>query len=220
MPHYDTNTNSFMHNHNLNIASLNCRNLVKASTPEISSDFIRYLRSLHFGILCVQELHAVETVQDQLHMQFQAHATLWTQHCGIISFNPLIHLQSLDFNLDQRIIACKVVHANALFPPFTLVNIYAPAQYLPRVRFFRDFLALPLFNIPSSTTRESLHSLSSTLDSEAANITPMLLMGDFNYHATSYLTDDSEDSEFDPNIIHSGAELHRHSPPSHQFPLL
>ncbi|KAK4513118.1 uncharacterized protein ATC70_012912 [Mucor velutinosus] len=80
----------------------------------------------------------------------------------------------------------------------------------PECGFFRDFLALPLFDISSSTTRESLHSLSSTLGSDAANISPMLLMEDFNYHATSYLTDDSEDSEFDPNIINSGAELHRH----------
>ncbi|KAK4515528.1 uncharacterized protein ATC70_010478 [Mucor velutinosus] len=210
MPHYDTNTNSFMHNHNLNIASLNCRNLVKASTPEISSDFIRYLRSLHLDILCVQESHAVEAVQDQLNLQFQAHDTLWTQHCGIISFNPLIQLHSLDLDLDQRIIACKVVHANALFPPFTLLNVYAPAQYSPRVRFFRDLLTLPLFDIPSSTSRESLSSLSTLLDSDPSNLSPMLLMGDFNYHATSYLTDDSDDPELDTNNITSGAAIHRH----------
>ncbi|KAK4518783.1 uncharacterized protein ATC70_009006 [Mucor velutinosus] len=38
----------------------------------------------------------------------------------------------------------------------------------------------------------------------------MLMMGDFNYHATSYLTDESVDQELDTNNITSGAALHRH----------
>ncbi|KAF1801202.1 hypothetical protein V8B55DRAFT_1299047, partial [Mucor lusitanicus] len=143
--------------------SLNCRSLIKPSTPDISSDFIRYLRSLHLDILCVQESHAAEAVQDQLNMQFQASSTLWTQHCGIISFNPSITLHSLALDLDQRIIACQVVHANALFPPFTLINVYAPAQYQSRVQFFRTLLTMPLFHFTSSDTRESLSCLHSLL---------------------------------------------------------
>lgn len=210
MPNYDTNIQSFMHNHNLNIASLNCRSLIKTSSPDISSDFIRYLRSLHLDILCVQESHAVEGVQEQLNLQLQASSTIWTPHCGIISFNPLIQLHLLDFDLDQRIIACQVVHANALFPPFRLLNLYAPAQYSPRVQFFRDLLTLPLFNIPSSTTPESLSSLTTPLDSDPSNLSPMLMMGDFNYHATSYLTDHSTDHGIPTNNTNTGAALHRH----------
>ena len=69
MPIYDTNPQSFMHNHKLNIASLNCRSLSKPSNPQTSSDFIRYLHSLHLDILCVQ---------GQLNIQFQTSNSLWT----------------------------------------------------------------------------------------------------------------------------------------------
>lgn len=191
-----------------NWISLNCRSLIKPSTPDISSDFIRYLRSLHLDILCVQESHAAEAVQDQLNMQFQASSTLWTQHCGIISFNPSITLHSLALDLDQRIIACQVVHANALFPPFTLINVYAPAQYQSRVQFFRTLLTMPLFHFTSSDTRESLSSLTTPLDSDSTSLHPMLMMmGDFNYNATSYITDQHSNMDTETNITNNGAAL-------------
>ncbi|KAI8646188.1 hypothetical protein BD408DRAFT_324250, partial [Parasitella parasitica] len=101
--------------------SLNCRGLCKKSSPETSADFISYLRSLNLDLLCVQESHALSAVQNQLNLQFQASFTLWTYHCGIISFNPLLTLQLIDFELDERIIVCEVSHANALFAPFTLI---------------------------------------------------------------------------------------------------
>lgn len=62
MPTYESNHPSFMNNSNLNIGSLNCRSLYKSSSPETCADFIRYLRSLHLDILCVQEAHADSTV--------------------------------------------------------------------------------------------------------------------------------------------------------------
>lgn len=210
MPNYDNNPNSFMQNHSLNIASLNCRSLTKPSTPEIRADFIRYLRSLQLDILCVQESHAIEEFQNQLNMRFQASHTIWTQHCGKISFNPSIILHSLDIDLDQRLIVCQVAHANSLFAPFSLINVYAPAQFRPRVQFFRTLLNMPLFRFSASDNRASLSTLTTPLDSDPASTHPMLFMGDFNYHATIYITDNSVSSIHDTNITNNGAALHRH----------
>ncbi|CEP13076.1 hypothetical protein, partial, partial [Parasitella parasitica] len=131
-------------------------------------------------LLCIQKSHAISDVQDRLNMQLQASSSLWTPHCGIVSFNPLISLHSLDIDIEQRILACTVTHANALFPPITLVNIYAPATYSHRVRFFQQLLDIPIFN-----------SMSASQDAapEPDNTTPMLILGDFNYHAAAYIND-------------------------------
>lgn len=143
MPNYAINSNLYMHKTSLNIGSLNCRSLTKPSKPDTSAQFIRYLRSLHLDILCVQKFHAASEVQDQFNMQLQSTSTLWTQHCGIITFNPLLTLHSLEIDVEQRIIACTVVHANALFPLIALVNIYAPVTYTLHSKFYQRLLAIP-----------------------------------------------------------------------------
>ncbi|CEP16173.1 hypothetical protein [Parasitella parasitica] len=143
-------------------------------------------------------------------MQFQASTFLWTQHCGIISFNPLIHLHSLELDLkQQRIIACKVVHANTSFPPFTLVNIYAPATYTQRVTFLKEVMDLPLFNFSPLRPPESLSALQETLDSDPTMLYPMLFMGDFNYHATTYIVDNSDNLTHCTTNLNTGEDIHR-----------
>ncbi|CEP18557.1 hypothetical protein [Parasitella parasitica] len=209
MPNYDTNAPSFMNNSNLDIGSLNCRSLYKQSSPETGSDFIRYLRSLHLDLLCVQESHAVSAIQEQLNLQLQASSTIWTPHCGIISFNPLLTLHRLDIELDEHIIACQVSHANALFVPFTLVNIYAPAQYNSRVTFFREILSMPFFNFDNMRLRDPMTSPAQQQDMDPSTINSMVILGGFNYHATKYI-DEPEIPQTDQSISdYSGSDIHR-----------
>ncbi|KAI8645760.1 hypothetical protein BD408DRAFT_338127, partial [Parasitella parasitica] len=105
-----------------------------------------------------------------VNMQLEATSTLWTTHCGIISFNPLLTLHYLNTDLDDRIIACTVVHANALFPPIALVNIYAPANYAIRNRFYQQLLTLPIFSFPAPQP---------TFQHDSATVATT---SDFNYH--------------------------------------
>ncbi|KAL9558681.1 hypothetical protein PS6_001149 [Mucor atramentarius] len=209
MPNYDTNQPSFMNNSNLNIGSLNCRSLCRSSSPETGADFIRYLRSLHLDILCVQETQAIGTVQEQLTLQLQASSALWTPYCGIISFNPLLTLLSIDVELGDRLLVCQVSHVNALFPPITLVNLYALAAYSPRVTFFRKLLALPLFNFNHLHSRHSMNSLNQPANIDPTAITPMLILGDFNCLATAYIQDDENYSTNLPRSTDSGASVHQ-----------
>ncbi|KAI9329700.1 hypothetical protein BD770DRAFT_309412, partial [Pilaira anomala] len=100
--------------------SLNGRGLSKLSDPSQSTLFIKFLRSFQHDILCFQETHAVPSVHDRLNMQFQTNSSIWTPHCGIVSLNPLLTLHSLDINIDDRTIICKVTHTNAHFPPIII----------------------------------------------------------------------------------------------------
>jgi hypothetical protein len=74
----------------LNIATLNCRGLAKSVTePAKFSFFIRYLRLHGIDILVLQETHAnTPSVQQSLDIQLQAKSSVWSSHCGIVSFNP------------------------------------------------------------------------------------------------------------------------------------
>lgn len=52
---------------------------------------IRYLRSLKYDILCLQEIHAdTIEIQNTLNLRFQVHSA----HCGIVNLNPAIEIQS------------------------------------------------------------------------------------------------------------------------------
>ena len=99
-------------------------------------------------------------MQTELNLSLQASTTfLWTPHCGIImSFNPLLILQPLDITLNDRLIVCQVSHANAIFPPFTLVNIYTPANFTARVTFFREILTMSFFNLYNMWARDPMTS--------------------------------------------------------------
>ncbi|GAA5795124.1 hypothetical protein HPULCUR_000476 [Helicostylum pulchrum] len=152
------------------------------SQPDVSSDFIRYLRLNCYDILCLQETH-VNDMQTELTMsiKFQSTSSIWSTHCGIISLNPSILLESLFITLDQRIIACQVTHINGLFPPTTIINIYAPAQYGPRKIFFDYVMQLPIFQ------DEELYPFSSTPDSLMPVIRPMLVLDSISNHSSQRL---------------------------------
>ncbi|CEP12332.1 hypothetical protein [Parasitella parasitica] len=182
-----------MNRSKVNIGSLNCRSLLsKSSNPSVSSEFCRYLRSLSLDILCIQESYATTDAQTRLNMQLQASSSLWTAHCGIVSFNPSLTLHSLDINLEQRIIACTVVQANALFPPITLINIYAPANYRQRLQFFNQVLTLPLFQHDNLHLKSNETYTADPDSSPSPSIIPMLIMGDFNFHAYAAQTDSND----------------------------
>src|SRR6478609_1422661 len=72
----------------LHIDSLNYHSLVKSNNPKKQSQFIRYLRSLKFDIMTFQETHVSDNTLSIIDTQFQARCSMWTRHCGIVSFSP------------------------------------------------------------------------------------------------------------------------------------
>lgn len=112
--------------------------------------------------------------------------------------------------MDPRIIACQVVYTNALFPPFTLANVYALAVYASRVQFFRSLLKVPFFNLSISQAPASLSTLQTPLDSDPTMLHSMFFMGDFNYNSTTYITDTGYSSEpvLNTNTTNTGAAIH------------
>ncbi|KAK4521393.1 uncharacterized protein ATC70_012008 [Mucor velutinosus] len=221
MTHYATNPPMTDYRSTIKIGSLNCRSLSKLSNPTTSSEFVRFLRNpeLKYDILCFQETHATESVRERLNMQFQTNTSIWTSHCGIVSLNPKIIIQPLNVTLDDRIIVCQVTHCNALFSPITLVNIYAPATASSRAHFYSQLLTIPLFH-PDTW---ALDTFPITIDIQPPPISTeepstiavdresLIILGDFNYHATSYAIDNTNytTDSFSPPI--QSDQPHHHS---------
>ncbi|KAK4513051.1 uncharacterized protein ATC70_000088 [Mucor velutinosus] len=205
----------------IKIGSLNCRSVSKLFNPTTSSEFVRFLRNpeVKYDILCFQETHATESVCERLNMQFQTNTSIWTSHCGIVSLNPKIVIQPLNVTLDDRIIVCQVTHCNALFSPITLVNIYAPATASSRAHFYSQLLTIPLFH-PDTW---ALDTFPITIDIQPPPISTeepstiavdresLIILGDFNYHATSYAIDNTNytTDSFSPPI--QSDQPHHHS---------
>lgn len=121
-------------------------------------------------------------------MQLQSSSNLWTPHWGVVSFSPLISLRPLEIVIEQRVIACTVVHANTPLPPITLINIHAPATYSHQAHSYQRLLELPLFQemgSPASASSSSDNTASEAID----GFNPTFILGDFNYHAHTYLHD-------------------------------
>lgn len=171
MPQYNTINNKLT---NINICSLNCRSLSKPTNATASQDLSRFLCSQHFDILCLQETHATDiNTQERLDIQLQAQQSIWTPHCGIVSRNHNIHLESLYISTDQRVILGRVSHVNKLFPSFTIMNIYAPAKYRERYNFYANLLSSEYFSA----------LISDIYSTELLNSNfPSMIVGDFNYH--------------------------------------
>ena len=151
----------------LHIASLNCHSLVKSNNPKKQSQFIRYLRSLKFDIMTFQETHVSDNTLSIIDTQFQARYSLWTRHCGIVSFSPSFIFSDNLVPENDRIILTKVNHPYNAFEPFWLLVLYAPATSgQQRQQFFDNVLEL-------------LHN--QDLD---INLDRLFITGDFNY---SYL---------------------------------
>ncbi|OBZ86459.1 hypothetical protein A0J61_05490 [Choanephora cucurbitarum] len=71
----------------------------------------------------------------------QSYSSLWNEHCGIASFNPLYTVQPhADIvPTDARFIFASVASANDLISPLMhILNIYAPATRQARLPYFRD----------------------------------------------------------------------------------
>lgn len=172
----------------LKLCSLNSRSLPKLSNPETSSSFIRYLRQLKCDILCFQEANASsEDIQTTLNVKLQAHSSYWTAHCGIVSLNSAITVHPALANIDDRGIICRITHINDSFDPFMLLNIYAPAQPRPRELFYASMLNLPMFQ---------------NVDPFESPVAPMLIVGDFNYHAVMYdgVTSAHDTNDYSTNV--------------------
>lgn len=116
----------------LNFASLNANSIIKNNKKQIQSNYIRYLRSRNFSILCLQESHAdSDTKITSLNMQFQSVQAHWTKHLGIMSFSAdfqvnLIETQHL-YN-SNRYQLCQVSHPHNFYDKFYILNLYAPAS--------------------------------------------------------------------------------------------
>lgn len=152
----------------LNIGTLNCRGLRKSANPTISSQFIRYLRSLSFDLLALQETYASSSkLQNLFHTQFQAVDSVWSPHCGLVSFSPNFKLSDTVFSVCGRLITTTVRHSQNLVAPFKVSVLYAPAARRSRYKFLQDLISSPLPDLlPTSPLRH-------------------ILLGDFNHTLVS-----------------------------------
>ncbi|OBZ81572.1 hypothetical protein A0J61_10379 [Choanephora cucurbitarum] len=161
----DSSTKTFP----LRIATLNFRGLRKSANPTTSSQFIRCIRTLSMDIIALQETHAVSAdLESQFHMQFQAVDSIWTPHCGLVSFSPDLSFSQIVKSSCGRLITVTVSHKSDLFEPLSVTVLYAPADRKERYPFLQDLI----------------HTLSSTTILPAQPLRHILL-GDFNYSICS-----------------------------------
>ena len=138
----------------LKIASLNCRRLAKVGgtlnqQQQKQKNYIRYLRSMHFDILALQDTKIPNTNYEQLlSNQFHAHSCHWSTYCGLVCFSPNIIITPLLHTLDGRGLLVTVSDINSSFKPFYIFNIYVPAPDQLRYLFFLRFFLF--FNPPLS----------------------------------------------------------------------
>ncbi|KAG1012752.1 hypothetical protein G6F27_002522 [Rhizopus arrhizus] len=135
---------------NFRIATLNCHGLAKTADVSVRNHFIRYLRTRPLDLLALQGTHA-----------------LWSPHCGLVCFSPLLSFSDTVYSPCGRIMTTKVSHAQDAFAPVYVTVMYAPANRRDRFLF---------------------------LDNMAQNRAPLLpicnhrhiLLGDFNYTYATY----------------------------------
>ncbi|OAD71816.1 hypothetical protein PHYBLDRAFT_170462 [Phycomyces blakesleeanus NRRL 1555(-)] len=123
--------------------------------------FIRHLHTLSpsLSLLALRETHLLPIHHSSIHLTFQAQASLWTPHCGLVSFDPLLQLSQLHVSPDNRALVVKVTHTDHRVNPFVVVVIYAP-------------------NIPSHR-HTFFSSLARTLPTVIPSL-PTFILGDFN----------------------------------------
>ncbi|KAI8372465.1 Endonuclease/exonuclease/phosphatase, partial [Blakeslea trispora] len=178
-----------MSQHQIHIATLNCRGLVKTNDSTKRSLFFRFLRSTQTDIFCFQETHAkTASSKSTLDMMLQSHSSLWNEHCGIVSFNPLYIVQPHGAIVasDARFILAAVGNTNNPTSPLMhILNIYAPATRQARLAFFRDLAS-------NLSLMSFLHSLTA----------PIIIVGDFNYDLHQQNTIDSSWSNLLSGAFH------------------
>lgn len=113
------------------IATLNCRGLKKTENPKKRQQFIKYIKTLGYDILVLQETHASDqSTIDLFNTQLQCKSSLWTSHCGIISLSHKFTLQHISEGIDGGRYILAAIHltqdmASSTTPPVaTILNIY------------------------------------------------------------------------------------------------
>lgn len=147
----------------LNIGSLNCRGLTKTASTSTRDQFIRYLRYRSLDLVALQETHASTTsIKEMFHTQFQASSSIWSSHCGLVSFSPNIKLSNSFISPCERFISTTVSHTSNLFDPITVTVVYFSASRTERFSYMSNFQQTYRSTFPSSPSRT-------------------IILGDFNY---------------------------------------
>lgn len=147
------------------LASLNCNSLVKSASKSQQSSFHRYLRNNKPDIYSFQETHATHENIPALESQLKPTFSIWTKHCGLISYSDNFQLTPLDTQQNDRVILGQVSHPNEHFYPFYILNIYAPSHRQSRQPFFNSILDL----LQQHTQQGSV------------DLDRLIITGDFNY---------------------------------------
>jgi endonuclease/exonuclease/phosphatase family metal-dependent hydrolase len=168
--------------HRISIATLNCRGLKKTTDLNKRKKFIRYLLTLQYDVLVLQETHADNPdIIAQFNMQFKTHnrpnSSHWTPHCAIIILNNKYSLQLLQDGIDNGRFILANIQLTSTVPSendstsnspttiATILGIYGRSSIHPeRSAFYSTLLDI-------SIVHRTLHNPQS----------PVLIMGDFNY---------------------------------------
>ncbi|CEP20019.1 hypothetical protein [Parasitella parasitica] len=156
----------------LNIGSLNCRGLSKTSATSTRDHFIRYLRTRSLDLLALQETHAsCYSLQALFHSQFQATASLWSPHYGLVFFSSDIAFSDTVISVCGRIISTTISHSSDAFDLFITATtvMYFPASRPERFIFLSNLLSDYDFVFVPSPVR-------------------LVILGDFNYTYSSSST--------------------------------
>lgn len=171
--------------HTVKMATLNCRGLKKTENQKKRTQFIRFLRTLGYDILVLQETHATGPLTiEQFNIQFQSKSSLWTPHCGILSLNNKFTIQSISEGIDGGRYILASLHLtqdmdNTTFTPpiATILNIYGRSDAAAsRSAFYSELLDISL--------------IQDTLQNNINN-NNIFIMGDFNYQYTDRKLDGS-----------------------------
>ncbi|KAG0806624.1 hypothetical protein G6F20_010985 [Rhizopus arrhizus] len=111
-----------------------------------------------------QETHVTDAHIQTINMQFQATQSLWTHHCGLLSFSPSFILSENLTPSNPRMVLSKVSHPQNFYAPFHVLVLYAPAS-------------------SGKARREFFDSVLDTLTSPeyAIDHQQLIILGDFNY---------------------------------------
>ncbi|KAI8635788.1 hypothetical protein BD408DRAFT_356904, partial [Parasitella parasitica] len=96
------------------------------------------------------------------HSQFQAKSSIWSPHCGLVSFSSDISITDSIVSICGRIISATISHSSDAFEPFSITVVYFPASRSERFRFL-------------STILTDFRSVFSSSPSRS------IILGDFNY---------------------------------------
>lgn len=181
--------------HTVKMATLNCRGLKKTENQKKRTQFIRYLRTLGYDILVLQETHATDPLTiEQFNIQFQSKSSLWTPHCGILSLNNKFTIQSISEGIDGGRYILASLHLtqdmdNTTFPTpiATILNIYGRSDAsASRSAFYSELLDI---SVIQDTLQNNINN--NNINNNNINNNNIFIMGDFNYQYTDRKPDGS-----------------------------